>query len=177
MFASFDDIDFIEDLSANELQKELLQLQRYREPGDKNYSKYKVHFPDGHYITIENYGSGLSGTFARNAITGEYIKVAGIHYIIVGSSDEELLFKVTDSSGHNGRKEPLILYYNSPEEYENHHFIDVSPNIKTLWNKRSKEAQKRIDKIVDRKFTEIKNIRANYIRRKDINPEDVCSNK
>lgn len=113
---------------------------------DKNYDKYRVPFnntwTDGKYykyITIENYGSGSHGTRIRNAVTGAY------YSFIVGSADEDLFFKVTDSTGRNGRKDPLMLYYDSPEQYENHHFTSVPLELKQKWSQRSREAQKRLE--------------------------------
>lgn len=111
---------------------------------DKNYEKFSVPFnntwTDGKYykrITIENYGSGSHGTRIRNAVTGVY------YDFIVGSADEDIFFKVTDATGRNGRNAPLMLYYDSAEQYENHHFTSVSPEIKQKWHDRSVEAQKR----------------------------------
>ncbi len=113
---------------------------------DKNYEKYSIsfngHWTDGKYykrITIENYGSGSSGTFIRNAVTGAR------YNIIVGSADEDILFKVNEATGRNGRREPLMLYYDTPEQFENHHFTTVSPDIKQKWYKRSMEAQKKMN--------------------------------
>ena len=113
---------------------------------DKNYEKYSIpfngHWTDGKYykrITIENYGSGSSGTLIRNAVTGAR------YNITVGSSDEDILFKVCESTGRDGRKDPLMLYYDTPEQFENHHFTTISPVIKQKWYKRSMEAQKRMN--------------------------------
>ena len=113
---------------------------------DKHYEKYSILFnntwTDGKYykrITIENYGSGSHGTKIRNAVTGTY------YNILVGSANEELFFKVTDVTGYKGRKDPLILYYDSPEQYENHHFTTVSPEIKQKWFQRSRAAEKRLN--------------------------------
>jgi hypothetical protein len=115
---------------------------------DKQYEKYSIPFndnwTDGKYykqITIENYGSGSHGTRIRNAVTGSY------YDFIVGSSNEDLFFKVIDSSGRNERKDPLMLYYDSPEQYENHHFTSVSPEVKQKWHARSLQAQKRLNLI------------------------------
>lgn len=115
---------------------------------DKNYEKYSIAFndnwTDGKYykrITIENYGSGSHGTKIRNAVTGSY------YDYIVGSSDEDLFFKVSEATGRNGRKDPLMLYYDTPEQYENHHFASVSPEVKQKWFQRSLEAQKRLNLI------------------------------
>ena len=113
---------------------------------DKNYDKFSVPFnntwTDGKYykrITIENYGSGSQGSLIRNAVTGT------TYNIEVGSIDEDLLFKVTDSTGRYGRPVPLMLYYDTPEQYENHHFVKVSNEIKQKWFQRSQQAQKRLN--------------------------------
>ena len=114
---------------------------------EKHYEKYSIPFNrtwnDGKYykfITIENYGSGGNGSFIRNAVTGTVCK----EFIQVGSLDENLYFKVVDSAGRNGRKHPLMLYYNSPEQYENHHFTTVSEATKQKWLQRSLAVQKRL---------------------------------
>jgi len=114
---------------------------------EKHYEKYSLPFNDTwndgkyyKYITIENYGSGGHGSYVRNAVTGTVCK----EFIRVGSSDEDLYFKVTDSSGRNGRNYPLMLYYDSPEQYENHHFTSISPEVKRNWLQRSSAVQKRL---------------------------------
>jgi len=110
---------------------------------DKKYEKYRVLYnnigPDGKYhkyITIENYGSGSCGTRIRNAVTGTY------YNFIVGSSAEDLFFKVIEATGRGGRKESIMLYYDSPEQYENHHLNTVSQEAKERWLYRSLQAQK-----------------------------------
>jgi hypothetical protein len=113
---------------------------------DRHYEKYTLPFKktwkDGKYynnITIENYGSRGIGTKIRNAVTGTK------YNIDVGSSDEDILFKVTDATGRFGRKESLRLYYDSPEQYENHHFTSVSLEMKQQWYERALKAQKRME--------------------------------
>jgi hypothetical protein len=113
---------------------------------DRHYDKYSIPFngtwTDGKYykrITIENYGSGSHGTFIRNAVTGARYNIP------VGSSDEDILFKVNNSIGRDGRREPVMLYYDSPEQYENHHLTSVSPEVKNKWHNRHLEAQKRFN--------------------------------
>ena len=103
---------------------------------DKHYNKYTLPFnkkwTDGKYykcITIENYGSAHRGSLIRNAVTG-------LRYdILVGSKEETTLFKVTDATGYNERKDPLTLFYDSPEQYEKHHFTNVSTETKQKWVK------------------------------------------
>ena len=113
---------------------------------DKNSDKYIIPFnnswTDGKYykkITIENYGSGSYGSRIRNAVTG-------VRYnFIVGTAEQDLFFKVIDSTGRNGRKEPLMLYYDSPEQYENHHFTTISQEVKQQWFESSKKIQKKLN--------------------------------
>ena len=112
---------------------------------DPNYEKFSIPFnktwKDGRFykkITIELYGSGQSGCRIRNAVTGER------YPYLVGSSDEDLFFKVCDSTARYGRKYPLILFYDSPEQYENQQFISVSADIKSKWQDKYMLAQKRM---------------------------------
>ena len=110
---------------------------------DINYEKYIIPFngtwSDGKYykrITIENYGSGSHGHLIRNAVTGIKYNIA------VGSAGEDTLFKVRESTGRNGRRESLTLYYDSPEQFENHHFTTLPIEVKQKWHKRSLEFRK-----------------------------------
>jgi hypothetical protein len=105
---------------------------------DTRYEKYgrllNKKWSDGRfyeYVTIENYGSGSQGSRIRNAVTGTRYNIP------VGDLRENMLFKVMDSTGRYGRKDTLILYYDSPEQYENHHFVTVSPEIKKRWHERN----------------------------------------
>lgn len=135
-------------------RKEANELKRQ----DKFYEKYTIPYnkygPDGRFlrrVTIENYGSGGTGTLIRNAVSGNQYQFLNAktnipeYQILVGSSDQDLLFKVTESTGRFGRKEPLMLYYNSPEQFENHHFVTVSPVIKQQWYERNLALRKRIN--------------------------------
>ena len=114
---------------------------------DKNYEKYTIQFnkkwTDGrHYknITVENFGSGQIGTRIRNAVTGQ------LYPYIVGHRNEDLLFKVSDSSGRNGRKETITLFYDSPDQYENHRFVTLDPSLKQKWLERSLQQINRANK-------------------------------
>ena len=82
-------------------------------------------------ITIKSYGSGQIGSRIRNAVTGQYTPY------IVGSKNEDLFFVVNDSTGLFGRREPLFLYYDSPEQYENHQFTLLNQKIKEKWNEKN----------------------------------------
>lgn len=111
---------------------------------DKYYDKYVLPvnkiWIDGKYYknrTIEKYGSGKVGSNIRNAVTGE-IRIN----FLVGSVNEDLFFKVSDSYGRNGRREPLMLFYDSPEQYENHTFTLLDQRIKDSWYKKSLDVRR-----------------------------------
>jgi hypothetical protein len=112
---------------------------------DRNYEKFVVPFNktwnDGRYyksIVVELYGSGQTDSRIRNAVTGKRCSY------LVGSEAENLFFKVKDSTGRKGRKYPLVLFYDSPEQYENHHFTSVSQQIKNKWQEKQLDARKRM---------------------------------
>jgi hypothetical protein len=109
---------------------------------DKNYEKRRLFFnnvgSDGKYYKysyIDLFGSGFSGSKIRNAVTGSYYG----HNYIVGSSYEDALFKVVEATGINGRREPLVLFYDTPEQYENHYLklVSVPQKYKQIWSDRS----------------------------------------
>jgi hypothetical protein len=111
---------------------------------DKYYDKYVLPvnkiWIDGKFYknrTIEKYGSGKVGSNIRNAVTGE-IRVN----FLVGSVNEDLFFKVSDAYGRNGRREPLMLFYDSPEQYENHTFTLLDQRIKDSWYKKSLDVRR-----------------------------------
>jgi hypothetical protein len=85
------------------------------------------------FVSIDNYGSGQQGSKIRHAESGQ------IYKYLVGSTDEALLFKVADATGRNKRKERLALYYDSPEQFEKHHFITLNQNIKDKWYEKNRK--------------------------------------
>lgn len=66
--------------------------------------------------------------------------VTGIRYrhddpkckYVVGSIQEDLFFKVSISNGENGQ-DPVLLFYDSPEQYEKHQFTTLNQTIKEQW--------------------------------------------
>ena len=134
------------DESSTEWRLRLKEADYALKKLDKYYNKYTLPFnqkwTDGKYykrINIENYGSAHRGSLIRNAVTG-------LRYdILVGCTDEDILFKVTDSTGRNRRREPLMLYYDTPEQYENHQLTKVSTEVKQNWLKKSLKAQQRLN--------------------------------
>lgn len=68
-----------------------------------------------------------------NAVTGHRYRDedAKCKYV-VGSIHEDLLFKARISTGETG-PEPVILFYDSPEEFERHQHIMLRQSIKEAW--------------------------------------------
>ncbi len=79
-------------------------------------------------IKISYYGTNTtSGSRIRHAITGEVTK-----YIVGRKMDEGNFFKVVVGCGQHPSG-PVHLFYNSPEEYENHQFLVLDQAIKDKW--------------------------------------------
>jgi len=103
---------------------------------DKGYNKVHRTFnkvwSDGKFyknINYEFYTSSDVGNKIRNAITGYRTNYK------VGSSDEDLFFKVKIVDG-NCKKGSGNLYYDSPEQYEKHQFCIVNTYVKEMWHKK-----------------------------------------
>ena len=125
-FGAADDSSFNLKMNSTEMGRKV----------DTKHEKYTIQFnntwKDGKYrktVTIENYGSGQQGSRIRNAVTGEKYS----HSELVGSKFEDLYFKVIESTGRFNRRDPLILFYDTPDQYENHHFTTVNPLTKEKW--------------------------------------------
>ena len=128
--------ELLETAVTDESTVELDLYNKYnydRTDKDNQYSKYKMRVPcngSERWVTVENYGSGLHGNVAKNATTGS------TYNIKVGSKEEDSLFKVTDSTGRNGRKEPYTYFYDSPEEFEKNNHMKVSQEVKSAFYNR-----------------------------------------
>ena len=83
--------------------------------------------------------SFIPGTMIRDAITGHKY---GNYF--VGSLNEELIFKVKDTSGYVGSGS-FCLYYDSPEQYERHMKSTVSVNVKKAWTDKFVLARERLE--------------------------------
>jgi hypothetical protein len=77
---------------------------------------------------IDCYTSGDSGTNIRNAETGNLYKYK------VGSKEEALFFKIALSSGElHARNGSNVLFFDSPEQYENYFNTELDDEIKYNW--------------------------------------------
>jgi len=85
------------------------------------------------FSTVNNPGSRI-----RNATTG----FSERHRC--GSIYEDLYYKVTHATGEFGNKEPLTLFYDSPEQYEQHWNVRVTQENKERWQAKYVAAQRRL---------------------------------
>lgn len=92
----------------------------------KHFLKRKF---DGKKMTVVVFETNFSNTHAMNAMTNIPYKVK------FGSKNEDSLFSIIIATGETGQN-PLILFYDSPEQYERHFFTDLSPETKRRWHKK-----------------------------------------
>lgn len=134
----YEDYDFENDCHKPSLtEKNIMQELKTSDNGYYCSQKYISGLKKP--INFECYGSGDIGSNIRDAITGDRYK----HYL-VGSDYENLFFKVSICTGEfKGRNRPT-LFYNSPEEYENHKKIYLDTKIKEAWRVKKASAEARI---------------------------------
>lgn len=109
-------------------------LEDYKK-SDKGYHcvKRKIELDEDTVKTvkIEYYHTNYTpGTRIRNAISG----VKQNYY--VGSSDEDLFFKVVVANGEGG-SDSLILFYDGPNDYQRHQHCVLSDDIIEKWTRKS----------------------------------------
>lgn len=93
----------------------------------KHVLKRKI---NGVKVFITVFETNFSNTHAMNAITNVPYNVK------FGSREEDSLFSVIISTGETGQT-PLILFYDSPEQYERHFSLALSPVTKQRWHKKT----------------------------------------
>ena len=121
-----------------------------------DYDKQKnIHYK------IKCYASGQQGNTIKNAQFGtDYIygfSELNSKYVLigknfkptttkknifhkVGSFDEDLYFKVVICTGENKKaREPIVLFYNNPEQFERHHGVVISQEDKNHWYEKRKQ--------------------------------------
>ena len=76
------------------------------------------------------------GNRIRGAVSGGYEKAR------CGSIYESLYFKVTHATGEFGNREPLVLFYDNPEQFERYWNMSVPQEQKDNWQARYVIAQR-----------------------------------
>ena len=94
---------------------------------NKGFHLIKRQSKDKKSHNVEIFVSGDQGSTIRNAISGSYC-----HGHRVGSKQEDLYFKVSISTCELGR-ESVVLFYDTPEQYERHMYVTVEPESKQAW--------------------------------------------
>ena len=94
---------------------------------NKGFHLIKRQSKDKKSHNVEIFVSGDQGSTIRNAISGSYY-----HGHRVGSKQEDLYFKVSISTSELGR-ESVVLFYDTPEQYERHMYVTVEPESKQAW--------------------------------------------
>jgi len=95
---------------------------------DSRAFRVKIKDKTGFAKKVTLFSTGPFGSTIRNAVTG--IKYVGD---MVGSPSEDLYFKVRFATGESGI-EAATLFYDNPEQFENHQFQDLPQNIKKNWH-------------------------------------------
>jgi hypothetical protein len=96
---------------------------------DPHYHKYNIN-KKGMTIKIESYSTrSMPGSFIRCPYTGIRSNDR------VGSSDEDFYFKVSMPAISKGN-EAVVYFYNSPEDFERHHLVSLSQEIKKKFHDR-----------------------------------------
>lgn len=135
--------DFNSDISSinTEYIKQQKILSEYKKT-DKGYNIVKKKIGK-EVVKIEFYDTNYTPkTIIRNAVTGSYQRGC-----LVGSNDENLFFKVSNACAENHNRDPKILFYDDPEQFERHFKVTCSVQTKELWKaKYIKEIKKKRDK-------------------------------
>jgi len=106
---------------------------------DKGYIKISINV-NGKNKACEFYStSSTPGSLIRDAITGT--RLQGYR---VGSKSEYLFFK-TRYVGLGCKDNEIILFYDSPEQYERHMHTTVDSDTKSKWLNKSMEIRKELN--------------------------------
>lgn len=110
----------------------------YKKIIEKGFHKFLKSYKE-QLLKIGFYETNITpGTLIRSAITGNrYEKFK------VGTYIEDLFFKVCNTTIETGSRCPLYLFFDSPEEFENHFKCKVSDEIKNKWKIKYDIAMKR----------------------------------
>ncbi len=129
----------IEELDNTSVEKKLQkEHDKLMKKMNKHYHVVSHYNPKtGSMESLKYYSSGEVGSPIKMAISGSIWNPR----FLVGSRAEDLFFKVTIATGETG-KDPVNLFYENPEQYENHQYIVLDTETKNQWFKKYYEAKK-----------------------------------
>lgn len=133
-----------EDTTTSNFKYKIIQ------PIKKGYYKFKKLLNNkvykiGFYETNTTPGSQI-----RNAITG-CVCTNKYEFYKVGSYLEDLFFKVCNTTIETGKRVPIIMFFNTPEEFEKHYKCVIKDDIKTNWKTKYEVAINRYEKDTNNK--------------------------
>jgi hypothetical protein len=129
----YTDTDSMSDISTGSLNKRYKKIQK--KLVDKGFHKF-IKESNDKLIKIGFYETNNTpGTLIRSAITGNRYEK-----FYVGSYIEDLFFKVCNTTIETGKRGPLIMFFNSPEEFEKHFRCVLSEDVKQKWRIKNKIA-------------------------------------
>jgi len=140
--------DHFHPTNSNDVQQEKSKFLDKLNNSNNHYVSYYVEIPKNERQRdasgrikknrkIELYGSGDIGSRIRNAVTGNTTE----H--IVGTEDEDEYWSVLETRGINGNQTSLVLFYDSPEQYERHMKVELPQSVKEQWLSRVLEKRNR----------------------------------
>ena len=114
---------------------------------DKGLNKMKI-YVNGKIVKVRFFETKyLPGTLIRNAITGN--RFEGLY---VGKKTEDLFFKVCNTTIENGTRTPIIMYFDSPEQFEKHFKCTVTDANKERWRNKNNIIMKLRNEQNDQKY-------------------------
>jgi hypothetical protein len=127
---SADDDETVYSNNRNKVVKAMVEMN----DDDKLCFVRNVRSSDGRKKKTVLFGSGQINTTIRNAVTG-----ARYHGHKIGSKNEDLYFKTAICTGEFG-PDPVILFYDSSEQFEKHLGTNVESSIKEFVSMRQRTA-------------------------------------
>ena len=136
---------FIENKNIHFLLREKYDTDKQK------YMKYKIKcYTSGQQgNTIKNAQFGTDYVYGYSELSKKYILIGKNFkptttkkniFHKVGSYDEDLYYNVVVCTGENTKAhEPIVLFYNNPEQFERHHGIIISNEDKNKWYEKRKQ--------------------------------------
>jgi hypothetical protein len=136
---------FIENKNIHFLLREKYDIDKQK----KIQYKIKCYASGQQGNTIKNAQFGTDYVYGYSELSKKYILIGKNFkpttakkniFHKVGSYDEDLYYKVIVCTGENTKAhEPIVLYYNNPEQFERHHGVVISNEDKNKWYEKRKQ--------------------------------------